>query len=178
MSSPVYLIGARGCGKTTIGRRLAERINYRFKDTDQYIQQLLQSSIADLVAHQGWDVFRDYEQQALQALSTPASVIATGGGVVLSFENRKFMQQRGVVVWLYAPATILAERLSLEPDNQQRPNLTDRPLLDETIEILQQRLPLYQATAQYHINATDDPEAIVRELLALLNIEPLVLDLG
>lgn len=174
MSSPVYLIGARGCGKTTIGRLLAKYMNYRFQDADQYLQQQLQCSIANFVAEQGWDAFRHNEQRALQVLSRPSSVIATGGGVVLSSENRQFMQRKGIVVWLHVPATILAQRLLQEPESEQRPMLTDRPLLDETIEILHQRLPLYQAAAQYHINATEDPENIVRNLLTLLNTRSLV----
>lgn len=169
MSSPVYLIGARGCGKTTVGRLLAEHMNYRFQDSDQYLQQQYQCSIADFVAKQGWEAFRRCEQQALQALTSPASVIATGGGVVLSAENRQFMQQKGIVVWLHVPATILAQRLSLEPESAQRPMLTNRPLLDETIEVLQQRLPLYRAAAKHQINAADEPEKIVRQLLQVLN---------
>jgi shikimate kinase len=178
MSSPVYLIGARGCGKTTIGRLLAEQMNYRFQDTDHYLQQQCQCSIADFVAGQGWDAFRRREQQALQALTSPASVIATGGGVVLNAENRQFMQQQGIVVWLHVPAAILAQRLLLEPETDQRPMLTNRPLLDETIEVLQQRLPLYQAAAQHQINAADDPEKIVQQLLRLLNNTPQVSGFG
>ncbi|HGP3602280.1 TPA: shikimate kinase, partial [Yersinia enterocolitica] len=95
MTQTIFMVGARGAGKTTIGKALAQALGYRFIDTDLFMQQTLQSSVAEIVAREGWDGFRLRESMALQTVTAPKTVVATGGGAVLSHDNRTFMRQHG-----------------------------------------------------------------------------------
>lgn len=168
MSLPIYLIGARGCGKTTIGQVLARMLNYTFCDTDHYLQQAAQHSVAEIVASEGWESFRARETEALRAVTTPAAVIATGGGMVLAEVNRRFMRERGHVIWLSAPAEALANRLQQQPETAQRPTLTGQPIAEEMDEILRLRAPLYQQAAHYQVDAMQPPEQVAEQIIRSL----------
>lgn len=170
MSLPIYLIGARGCGKTTVGLALSQTLGYAFCDTDHFLQQNTQQSVADIVAAEGWEGFRLRETQALIAVTAPSTVIATGGGMVLSEANRHYMREHGRVVYLHAEAQVLAARLEAYPEEEQRPTLTGRPIADEMFEVLSQRDKLYQQTAHHVINAMQPPRQVVQQLLQTLSL--------
>ena len=173
MSFPVYLIGARGCGKTTVGKLLARQLDYQFRDTDQQLQQDLNQSIADYVAQHGWDDFRQQEHQALLSVSADNTVVATGGGIILREDNRDFMGQAGAVIWLSVDHHVLANRLTADPEIGQRPTLTGRPITEEIHDVLQQRLPLYRQAAHHCIDANQPPEKIVIDILTVLSRDSL-----
>ncbi len=168
MSLPIYLIGARGCGKTTVGQVLARTLDYSFSDTDYHLQQSVQRSVAEIVASEGWESFRAQETQALHAVTAPATVIATGGGMVLAEVNRRYMRDHGHVIWLSAPADALANRLQQQPKAAQRPTLTGQPIAEEMSEILRERAPLYQQCAHYQVDATQAPEQVALHIVHLL----------
>lgn len=168
MSLPLYLIGARGCGKTTVGEALAVASGYGFSDTDRHLQLITQRTVADIVSAEGWEGFRRRETHALKAVTAPATVIATGGGMVLAPENCTFMRENGRVIYLKAEAEELAARLTAYPEKDQRPTLTGRPIAEEMVEVLAARDALYQQTAHYVINAMQRPENVVEEIIALL----------
>ena len=168
MSLPIYLIGARGCGKTTIGQVLARTLGYTFCDTDHYLQQTAECSVAEIVAREGWESFRTRETEALRAVTAPATVIATGGGMVLAEVNRHFMRERGHVIWLSAPAEALAKRLQQQPETAQRPTLTGQPIAEEMDEVLRLRAPLYQQAAHYRVDAMQPPEQVAEEIIRSL----------
>lgn len=69
MMQPLYLVGPRGCGKTTIGMALAQATGFRFADTDRWLQSHVQMSVADIVEKEGWGGFRARETAALEAVS-------------------------------------------------------------------------------------------------------------
>ena len=96
-----------------MGELLAQALGYDFHDTDHYLQQVSGQTVADIVAAEGWEGFRHRETQALMAVSAPETIVATGGGMVLAEINRRFMQERGSVIWLQASASVLASRLGL-----------------------------------------------------------------
>ncbi len=154
MRQTVFLIGARASGKTTLGRALAKALGYEFVDTDQRLEATLGRSIAEVVEQEGWEGFRQHEAATLRQVSAPGAVVATGGGMILRAENRQFMRASGVVVYLYAPAEVLAARLAKSPDLGQRPTLTGRPVAQEVAAVLAEREPLYRATANYILDAT------------------------
>lgn len=170
MSLPIYLIGARGCGKTTVGHALALALDYAFRDTDHFLQQSTQQTVADIVAAEGWEGFRLRESQSLIAVTASATVVATGGGMVLAEENRQFMREQGQVIYLHADAEVLASRLEAYPEEAQRPTLTGRPIADEMVEVLKQRDQLYHQAAHHVINAMQPPEQVVQQLLQVLSL--------
>ena len=126
--------------------------------------------MADIVAAEGWEGFRHRETQALMAVSAPETIVATGGGMVLAEINRRFMQERGSVIWLQASASVLASRLSAYPQSSQRPTLTGRPITEEMTEVLHQREALYQQTAHHIINAMQPPEQVAAQILDALSL--------
>jgi len=170
MSLPIYLIGARGCGKTTVGEALAQALGYVFCDTDYYLRQLSGKTVAEIVAEEGWPGFRRRESASLVAVTENNKVIATGGGMVLAEENRRFMRDNGQVIYLDAPADVLAARIDAYPENGQRPTLTGRPIAEEMAEVLAARDGIYRQTAHHIVDAMQEPEDVVRQIITALSV--------
>ncbi|MEM6451297.1 MAG: shikimate kinase [Cyanobacteria bacterium P01_D01_bin.105] len=136
----LYLVGMMGAGKTTIGRKLAKRIGYRFLDTDLLIEQWAGKSIPDIFASEGETAFRAIETQILSEVSTHTSlVVATGGGVVTQSMNWSYLRH-GVVIWLDVPNPVLVARLS---GDTSRPLLKDVDLPAKLETLLSDRGELY-----------------------------------
>lgn len=169
ITQPIFLIGARGCGKTTIGRKLTQACHFQFVDTDQVLQQRENKTVADIVAEEGWPGFRALETRTLHSVTAPQTVIATGGGIILAEVNREFMRANGVVVYLKAPVSILADRLQAFPEESQRPTLTGKPIAEEVREVLAQRDALYCQTAHFVVDAACDPDTVVAQIIAALD---------
>lgn len=170
MTLPIFLIGARGCGKTTVGRTLALAQECQFIDTDYWLQENAQQTIAAIVEQEGWDGFRARETAALEAVSAPSRVVATGGGIILREYNRRFMREHGVVIYLCAPVEVLADRLEAFPQEGQRPTLTGKPISEEVSEVLAQRDALYREAAHYVVDAAQSPDKVVSDIEAALQL--------
>lgn len=168
MDCTIYLVGARAAGKTTFGRTLAQRLGWRYVDTDVFLKQETEQSVTEIVAREGWEGFRRHESEALRAASAPGTVVATGGGMVLAEANRRFMREHGVVLYLCAPASVLAARLQANPNTAQRPTLTGKSIADEVAEVLAAREPLYRDAATHILDASASPAALLAEALSLL----------
>ncbi len=162
-SKIIYLIGARASGKSTVGKALAEQLDWAFIDTDLCIEHEQACSIAELVNKKGWDFFRQCESAVLQKNTADNTVIATGGGMVLAEQNRKFMLTHGKVFFLSLPEAILIQRL--ENDNNKRPALTTKGTVNEVALVLLQRLPLYKSTAHHEIDASQSIIEIVQKII-------------
>lgn len=107
----LVLVGMMGSGKTSVGRRLARRLGWRHVDADKRIERTAGRTIAEIFAADGENGFRSIEHDVLERLlRLPGrTVVSTGGGAVLSADNRALMRERGTVVWLRArPETLLA----------------------------------------------------------------------
>ncbi len=99
----VYLVGMMGSGKTTVGKLLAEKLNYRFLDTDILIETIAGKTIKQIFAQEGEAKFRELETQVLGEVSAyTRSVISTGGGVVLKAKNWSYLHY-GIIIWIDAP---------------------------------------------------------------------------
>jgi shikimate kinase len=156
----IYLIGPRASGKTTLGRQLAQRLGRPFVDLDARFVETCGETIAELVAREGWDAFRQAEADILaQTAKEKGLVAATGGGVVLLPQNRALLS-RGVVLYLQAHPDRLAERLVADLNPEQRPNLTELGLREEIVATLAEREPLYFSLAHACL-----PERPIDELL-------------
>jgi len=164
MRHTIYLVGARAAGKTTFGGALARQLGCNYVDTDIHLRE----TVADIVAREGWDGFRKRESAVLRAVTAPGTVIATGGGMVLAEENRRFMRENGIVLYLSAPAEVLASRLQANPNAAQRPTLTGKSIAEEVAEVLAAREPLYRETATHILNAAATPKELLAEALAIL----------
>ena len=168
----LFLIGARGSGKTTVGRALAEKLGWKAVDLDEEIVRRERKSISEIVASAGWDKFRDLESEALRAVVGEDShrVVSTGGGAILREENRAFMRENGVVVWLKASPRVLSDRLSANPMDEQRPALTDLALEEEIRDILRAREPLYAECAERVADAELEAEQICENIASLCDL--------
>lgn len=169
MNSRIILTGARGCGKTTVGKLLAHRMNRPLFDTDELVESAAQKSIRSIFEQDGEAAFRKLESEALtKAMSAPASVIATGGGCVIDSGNRDNMQNSGFVVWLTARPETMQSRIARDESAEgRRPNLTQLATLDEIKHVFQQREPLYRSIANLTIDTDQlSPEAVVSAILA------------
>ena len=115
-----------------------------------------------------WAGFRARETAALEAVTAPSTVIATGGGIILTEFNRHFMQNNGIVVYLCAPVSVLVNRLQAAPEEDLRPTLTGKPLSEEVQEVLEERDALYREVAHIIIDATNEPSQVISEIRSAL----------
>jgi shikimate kinase len=147
----IILIGFMGCGKSTIGRELKRLTGYQFIDMDAEIEAREKKSIATLFADEGELIFREKETELLQefrAKGLDHSVISTGGGAILSEENRNIIKSLGYVVWLKADAQTIYHRTK---KNHSRPILQTANPQQVIADLLELRTPLYHECAHLTI---------------------------
>lgn len=143
-ASNLILIGPMGAGKTSIGRRLAERFGLRFVDADQAIEDTTGVSVRTIFELEGEDGFRLRESAALRQLCAGSGqLIATGGGAVLREENRELLRRSGYVVWLRTSVDRQLERLA---HDRSRPLLQTPDRVQRLRALATTRDPLYAAT--------------------------------
>lgn len=140
-SGNIVLVGFMGSGKTSVGLELARRLGWEFVDTDALVERKAGRSIAEIFAQEGERTFRLLESEAVrEAASRRGAVIATGGGAVLSPENREVLRSSGIVVFLNASADVLYRRVLHET---HRPLLRVPDPVGRIRELLEARLPFY-----------------------------------
>jgi shikimate kinase len=164
----IFLIGFMACGKTTVGPALAARLDRRFVDLDPLIVAEAGCSIAELIAREGEERFRQIETEMLrQAAQNQSAVIAPGGGAITRQENRELMERFGLTVWLDAPFDLCWRRI--RQDEIVRPLAPD----EETArQRYQQRLALYQqAAVRVVIHETQTPDEIAEAIVGKLSLQ-------
>ncbi len=169
----IVLIGYRATGKTTLARLLAERLGWSWVDADVEIEHRAGKTISQIFAEDGEGVFRDLEAQVIADLCARDQwVIAAGGGAPLRVENRRAMKAGGYVIWLQASPQTIYERMYSDPTTtQRRPNLTPGGGLEEIVELLARREPVYRETADFSVNTEGkNPQELVEEILAILKL--------
>ena len=141
----VALVGLPGAGKSAVGRRLAQRLQVPFIDSDQVIEDRIGCSIRDYFERQGEASFRDLEQAVIAELATvPHGVVATGGGSVLREVNRAQLRSHFHVIYLRSAPEDLFRRLR---HDVKRPLLQVADPLGKLRELYSARDPLYRETA-------------------------------
>lgn len=149
----VVLIGFMGTGKSSVGRRVAESLGFRFVDTDHLVVELAGKPITQIFEDEGEERFRKLESEALRQCATKSGqVIATGGGIVTQARNHELLRQAGHVVWLKADPDAVLSRVSR---NRDRPLLQTEDPLKTIRELYASRVELYRACADEEINTTD-----------------------
>lgn len=141
----IFLVGFMGSGKTTLGRRLARKIDYSFSDMDEEIENEEQKTISNIFSEMGEDYFRKLENAYLQKINNHKNiVIATGGGAPCFFNNMEVMNKKGVTIYLKMSSASLAFRL--REAKEHRPLLsevTDQQLNDYIEQKLRKREDFY-----------------------------------
>ncbi len=163
LSDPmIILIGPMGAGKTTIGRRLAQNLHLDFVDLDRKIEDTTGQRISEIFEIEGEAGFRKYETAALETYCClSGTVIATGGGAILSAANRKMMRN-GIVIFLYA--TPQQQYLRIK-NRTHRPNFDPERPLERLTELMNIREPLYRAEADFVVNSDNQTiESIARKI--------------
>lgn len=161
----IYLTGFMGAGKTTVGKTLGEKLNLPVYDSDEMIIKQQQRSIEDIFKVNGETYFRNLETDVLRSLPTRDAIITTGGGIILKKENRDFMKENGIVIFLYCSPEMIFERLK---DDNSRP-LLQGDKMQEIKTRLENRLPLYKE-ADYTVDTTHiTVDEVVENILQLLN---------
>lgn len=166
LTRTIALVGMMGAGKSSIGRRLAARMEVAFHDADHAIEAAAGRPVAAIFAEYGETAFRDCERKVIaRLLDKEPHILATGGGAFMSEETRARLGEKSVTVWLRAPIDVLFARVKRKGD---------RPLLKtanprETLErLLREREPTY-ALADLVVDSEDAPHAqAVEKLMTVL----------
>jgi shikimate kinase len=164
----IFLVGYRATGKSTIARLLAGRLGWEWIDADAALETRFGRTIPAIFATDGEAEFRRMESEVLENLCRLRNqVIATGGGVILSADNRERMRQTGAVVWLTADADTIWQRLQADiAQGRERPMLTIGGRA-EVEQLLKHREPLYRGCADLTVEtAVRAPEEIAEVILA------------
>lgn len=164
----IILVGMRGSGKSHVGRMIARKLGLPFIDMDIVIQNQIGMTIQEMVEKHGWDFFRNAEYEVLSHLQHfRSSVIATGGGLPLAERNRELLKVMGVVVWIFAPLSLIVHRLQ-NSKATHRPSLTGKNIIEELEEVYNQRKDIYRGVSQFVFSSEKPFETEMRYLLFFL----------
>lgn len=161
LNKNIVLIGMPGCGKTTIGKRLAHELNIEFCDVDEYIVESEKHSISEIFKN-GEEYFRDIESMAIKKIcKTYPKVIATGGGVIKRPDNIKVLKENGIIFFIDRPIEDIAE----DVDVKSRPLLKDG--IEKLYQLYNERYSLYNKYCDYKITNVDIKKSI-SEIISLI----------
>lgn len=155
---PIVLVGLMGAGKSTIGLRLARRLNLSFIDTDNLIQDRVGCSIKEMMKYVDDNFFRNKEHEIVkEVLDYSPCIISTGGGTYIDPRNRELIKQKAISIWLKADYDVILDRVSRR---------NTRPLLEEgdkaqiIRQLIDERYPIY-AEADIIVNSDDGSHMII-----------------
>jgi shikimate kinase len=169
LKNNIILIGFMGSGKTSVGRLLADRTGYYFKDTDELIVDKEGREIEEIFHTHGEDYFRNLETELLETVmdDLDKTVLSTGGGIPVRDRNVNLLRKMGHIIYLRTSTSTIIKRLAGD---------TSRPLLQgdnpsEKVErLLSSRVPIYERAADIIIDTDDKSKAqIVNEIRRRLN---------
>ena len=166
----VALLGLRGAGKTTIGKRLARRMHVRFVELDRRIEQAAEMSLGELFSLYGEDYYRRLERETLASLLAERrpTLVATGGGIVASPETYALLKHSATTVWLRAAPEDHWNRVVAQGD--RRPMADHPQAMADLRGLLEARQPLYAAADHTIDTSGRSIEAVVDEVLSLVQV--------
>ncbi len=162
----VVLVGLMGAGKTTVGRRLARRLDLAFVDTDAEIEKAAGETIPEIFERRGEATFRTGERRVIaRLLGEGPCVLATGGGAFMDPLTRANIAARGISVWLKADLDVLMKRVGKRGD---RPLLQSGDPRETMKRLMDERYPVY-AGADITIESLEGPhDAVVEQVVEKL----------
>lgn len=166
LARTVVLVGMMGVGKSTVGRRLAQRLGCGFVDADTAIEEAAGCTISEFFARHGEAEFRAGERRVIQRLLEGApKVLATGGGAFMDAETRRCVREHGVSIWLRADIDVLLRRVGRRGNRPLLAQGDPREILEK---LLAARNPVY-AEADFAVDSDDGPhEAVVERIVSEL----------
>jgi shikimate kinase len=148
----IVLIGFMGCGKSSVGRRVAGLTGHRFVDTDELVVQAEDRAISEIFADHGEAYFREVEQRVLEeTIGVCGIILSTGGGLILREANRIALKKIGIIGWLDAEGDILFERASR---SGKRPLLQTENPRETFDKLLESRREIYTSAADFRVDTT------------------------
>jgi shikimate kinase len=157
---PIVLVGMMGAGKTTVGRRVAARLNRNFLDSDEEIEKAAQMTIPEIFDQRGEPEFRAGETRVIaRVLKDVDIILATGGGAFVNSETRALVKAEAISVWLKANADVLFERVSRRSNRPLLKTPNPRATLEKLIE---ERYPIY-ADADITVPSREVPQDVVAQ---------------
>jgi shikimate kinase len=162
----IVLVGLMGAGKSTVGRRLAQKLGLAFVDADAEIEQAAGKAVPDIFREHGEHYFREGERKVIaRLLEAGPQVLATGGGAYMNEETRRNIARLGISIWLRADLPMLMKRVRRR-DN--RPLLEAEDPEEVMRQLIAQRYPVYE-TADITVESRDVPHsAIVSDVIRAL----------
>lgn len=166
----LVLVGLMGCGKSSIGKRLASRLALPFIDADEEIERVAQKSISEIFSDHGEAFFRDRENRVIaRLLGNGPEVLATGGGAFMMPDTRANIREAGISIWLRAELPVLMRRVG---KRDSRPLLKAADPEAVMRRLMAERYPVY-AEADITVESRDVPhETIVSEIIDALLRHP------
>ena len=163
MKTNIILVGMPGCGKTTIGQMIAEKLDYDFCDLDKYIVEKENMSIDEMFEN-GEDYFRDTESSGVRDIAQmKKTVISTGGGVIKRRENIKVLQENGFIVFIDRHI----ENIISDVDTDSRPLL--KAGKDRLYKLLDERYDLYQECCNIDVINDCELDLLVEKIVRLID---------
>lgn len=160
LNRTVALVGMMGAGKSSVGRRLALRLDVAFRDADTEIESAAGCTISQIFERYGEPAFRDGERKVFaRLLNEPPHVLATGGGAFIDPGTRAELKEQAVTIWLKAPVDLLLARTQRRDTRPLLRNGDPRATLER---LLDERAPIY-ALADFTVDSRDGPHTTVVE---------------
>ena len=160
----IFLCGFMGCGKSTIGKLLAEMLKCEFYDMDEYIVQKEKMQIPEIFAEKGERYFRETETAVIKELSTANGVIACGGGAMLKKENAEIASENGIVVYIESEFETCYGRIS---GDKNRPIVMNNTK-EELNFIYDSRIPLYKENSTVTVSGNGTPKDIAEAIVGII----------
>ncbi len=161
-SEKIFIIGMPGSGKSTFGKMLANSLEYEFLDLDKYIEEMADMKIPEIFSTHGEKKFRELETLALKELSSfKKLVVATGGGCVITKENRDLLSKYKYVLYLDRPCKDILSDL----ETQNRPLLKKNP--NEIFSIYEKRKNFYEEVSSHTLNNSSTLESLLEKILTI-----------
>ena len=160
----IILCGFMGSGKTTVGKELARKMNFKFIDTDELIEKEQGISIKEIFEKHGEDYFRNLEHEICKKVSNMRNcIISTGGGVMTYKRNCDVLKNKNKIIFLDASFNIICKRIG---NNNVRPLFED---LEKAKQLYDERKKKYLDASDYIVSGDMSVEETVLEIGGILN---------
>jgi shikimate kinase len=160
----IVLVGFMGCGKSTIGKKLAQKLKRKFIDTDTLVEEKTKKKIKDIFKRNGETAFRQAETEVIKEIEKLSElVIACGGGAVLSNRNVRLLKKNGLIIYLKTEPSVLFERVK---HTNKRPLLNTQNKEEQFYKIFSKRAGVYEDVADIIIDTEENhPEENIKKIL-------------